>query len=180
LPRNKDFTLISVGFQEKRKNTILLLKALSLLEERRINVRTIIVGDGPEMAPLKKYTQNKNLKTVYFLGNLAQHETFLHLKTSSLFIHCSYSDSWPQVYNEAAYCSLPILISDRAGVNNEYTNKYNDLVLFDPFNEEDLARKIEFLIGHREVLEELGRFSYEDIVKNDGQKVMASFMELVK
>ena len=175
------FSLISIGFQEKRKNTILLLEAISILNSNNNwKINTIIIGDGPELQKLKLWKRKNNLSCVNFIGNLSPENVLKRLINSSLLIHPSYSDSWPQVYNEAAFCSIPILISSRAGVINEYTKKYKNLVLFDPFSPDELAQKIAVLLSNENIRNELGTFAHREAIDNDGRKVLVDFKELLK
>lgn len=172
--------IITVGFQKSEKNTMLLLKALSILRENGFKIDVTIIGDGPELSNLVNFANSHNLSDIHFLGSIPFQDVFLFLLRSSLFVHCSYLDRWPQVYNEAAYCGLPILISNRAGVDNDYTQKYKDLVLFDPFSVDELADRIKHLLLNPNLCKELGSFANNDILENDGRKVMADFIEELK
>lgn len=171
--------LVSVGFQDKPKNTKLLLDALLILNKKGLEIKTYIIGDGPEMNNLYDYVDKIKLGNIYFLRDLPQEEVFNKLKESNIFIHPSYADRWPQVYNEAAICGIPILISERAGVTNEYTKKYKNSVLFNPFNANELASKIENIILDKNLSLELGAFVKKVALEHDGTQVANDILKLL-
>jgi glycosyltransferase involved in cell wall biosynthesis len=61
-------TLILIGRLTVRKNTKLLLNALKILNERGVDVNTIIVGDGPEREDLVEQAKKFELRRIKFTG----------------------------------------------------------------------------------------------------------------
>jgi glycosyltransferase involved in cell wall biosynthesis len=171
------FKIITIGFQEKRKNTILLLKSLTHVIYNNILVE--VIGDGVELIKLKKYAKEHSLTNVIFAGKLSPGEVLQKISKSNLLIHTSFSDSWPQVINEAAINGIPYLISTKSGVSNTYTKQFSELVTFNPYNEFELAKKIQYLIDNPSLLVELGQYAQKDAFENDGKKVFTDFVELL-
>lgn len=176
--KNFIFRITTIGFQEKRKNTILLLKSLTKLCLNNIFIE--VIGDGVELMKLKKFALEHNLTNVSFLGKIAPDEVLRQISISSLLIHTSLSDSWPQVINEAAINRIPYLISTRSGVSNAYTKKFFEIVCFNPENENDLAKKIQHLIDNPDLLNYLGDYAQKDAMANNGKKVFMNFIEFFR
>jgi glycosyltransferase involved in cell wall biosynthesis len=164
-PRKNEINLITVGFQEKRKNTITLLKALKTIKS--ISLKLLVIGDGEELPHLKSYCQKNNLKNVIFLGSIPINEIPKLYACSDIFIHPSLRDLWPQTYNEAAAAGLPVLISNKSGVLNSYIEKFKDIALFDPNDYEQLAERIEILINGRELRKKMGETALKEALSSD-------------
>jgi len=147
IPREKDVNyIITIGFQGRPKNTIVLLEALTLLSGEMYRIETLVVGDGPEIPNIKEFIKARELQNVHLLGNLSPDKVLEVLKDCTIFVHPSIADRWPQVFNEASLFGIPIIISTRSGVSNEYTERYKENVLFDPCDPVELARKLEALL----------------------------------
>lgn len=172
------FNIITIGFQNN-KNTILLLKSLKIIQSKNVDVLLKIVGDGPEIERLKKYSLDNNIENLYFIGNVPPEDVYRYLSTSDLLVHPSYHDRWPQVINEAAACGIPYLVSSKAGVINAYTKKYNKFVIFNPQDENELALKIQNLIDKPAFKNDLGYYAQKDALENDGRKAFSYFIELL-
>ncbi|MDC3319265.1 glycosyltransferase, partial [Flavobacteriaceae bacterium] len=165
--------------QEERKNTIILLKAVQLLQDKGYDISTLVIGDGPELSKLKRYAINNNLINTSFLGNLNYKAVYKNLLESDLLIHPSKSDSWPQVFNEAAFCRNAIFVSEKSGVLNSYTQKYENKVIFESDNFQELSFKIENLINNELLLTELKNATIENAKVNDGEKVIIDMLNLL-
>lgn len=173
------FQIINVGFQEKRKNTIILLKAVQLLQEKGYNINTLVVGDGPELHYLIEYAKINNLINTSFLGNLNYENVYKNLLESDLLVHTSMSDSWPQVFNEAAYCGLAVLVSEESGVSNKYCEEHKNNINFKSANYQDLSIKIEKLVKDQVLLSQLKKAAYENAINYDGRKVLSAIVNLL-
>lgn len=168
--------IISIGFQEKRKNTILLLKAISILQNQNFTIGTSIIGDGPEIPILIKYVEHNHINNVKFIGNLSTELVYQQMLQSDILVHPSHSDSWPQVFNEASLCGLAIMISDKSGITNDYTERYNEEIIFNSENEDELALKIRNIIGNPDLLSKLKNAAFNNAVENDGVKFKNIFL----
>ena len=122
-----DFVLISVGELNGNKNQKVILKAIHYLQSEKI--RYFLAGVGKEEKNLQKLVKKYHLeKQVAFLGyvrNIGE-----YLKASDVLAFPSYREGLGLAGLEAMYMGLPILTSDRHGINdysiNEVTGfKYN-------------------------------------------------------
>lgn len=175
--KTASFNIISVGYQYN-KNTITLLKAISHIGIN-YNIKLNIIGEGPDVNECKEYINKANMKNVMFYGFKNQEEIFNILLENDLFVHPSYFDRWPQVYNEAAMCGIPVLISSKAGVDTNYTRNFKNIVVFDPYNYKDLSNKIIYLLNNHNLLIKLGEYIFYDSSQNDARPVFKKIIELL-
>lgn len=145
-PSDSAIHIITIGFQEKRKNTIALLKAAKiLLHDRNVSGFQIdVVGDGDMLPECRQYSNTWNLP-VTFHGARSNEDALILLSQSDILVHPSLYDQWPQVYSEAMCCGIPALLSNSSGVYNCYTERHGSQVLFDGDNVEELANKLMML-----------------------------------
>ena len=131
LKKTKTFDFINVAFQDKRKNTIIILKAYKLLKEKiSNNISLIIVGNGPEINNLIKYSIEHRLD-VTFTKNISPDLVDKYYKSSRIFIHNATIDQWPQTYNEALKNRLPSIVSCSSGISDYYINKNKSVVSYE-------------------------------------------------
>jgi glycosyltransferase involved in cell wall biosynthesis len=170
---------ITIGFQNETKNSYRLLEAFSLLKQKNIdNIELHIVGNGNELPRLIEYSKRDNLPVI-FHKQLSPDKTMEILANSDIFIHPSYYDRWPQTYTEAICAGLPVLISNRAGVYDDYIKKFADDVLFDPMDINDIADKMENLIKNSDLRRNLAVQTRQIALKNNGitgAKKLADFL----
>lgn len=140
-PKDKKL-LLFVGNLIKRKGVFLLLEATKLLKERNLNVKTIIVGSGPEEKKIKKIVeQNQLQKYVSIKGYRYQSELLDYYNAADLFVMPSSGESFGLVYVESLLCGLPVIgnegVADIVIPSDEYG------LLVPPNNVDALANAIE-------------------------------------
>ncbi|MFZ1320681.1 MAG: glycosyltransferase family 4 protein [Ignavibacteria bacterium] len=64
------YNFIYTGRLLKDKEVDILLRAFSLIEQKRNDCRLTIIGSGPEMDNLKKLSSSLSLKNIYFLNEI--------------------------------------------------------------------------------------------------------------
>ena len=115
--------LVSIGRLEAQKDYSLLINAMRHLDER---FHLVIVGDGTQMALLKKLVDTLGLKErVKLLGQ--QEDVIPWLNTSTLFVLPSIYEGFPNVVLEAFSCGLPAIVTNFACAK-ELITKDNGLI----------------------------------------------------
>ncbi len=133
--------ILNVGFLEKQKDQITILKAINKLKNIYSNFTLILVGSGSEYKNLRKYIERNNLqKFTRIYRNIKNPNLFY--KKADLFILSSIYEGLGNVLVEAIKFKCPVITSScNSGPNEIIKNgKYGDF--FTPGDYESLAKKI--------------------------------------
>lgn len=133
--------LLFVGRLVRLKNLSRLIVAIGKTHEL---FTTVIIGDGPELEKLKSEVAKIN-KEVIFAGHFEGQELRAWYNIADVFILPSYQEAYGAVTNEALIAGNYCLVSNLAG-SACLINENNGLLL-DPFDEEDMAKKIDIAFG---------------------------------
>jgi len=143
-PTKEKSDVIFAGRVTSHKNVDILIKSIKLIKEKNPEIKSLIIGDGPEKKKLEKLTQKLNLeKNIKFLGFLEnQNDVYALMKSSKVFVLPSTREGFGLVVTEANACGLPVIT-----VNHE-DNAARDLIeegkngFVCQLNEEEIAKKI--------------------------------------
>lgn len=106
------FTLINVGELSKRKNQIILLKALAKLKDPTVKV--IICGSGNKLEELKKIANKLGIQSqLDFKGYCTNIKE--QLRRADCFVFPSLQEGLPVALMEAMSAGLPVICSDVRG-----------------------------------------------------------------
>lgn len=108
------FDVIYVGRLSRHKRVDLLIDGVSLLREEIPHVKCGIVGDGPEMAGLRRLVQDRGLGgNVEFLGFLDDEDDLIAtMKAAKIFVLPSTREGFGISVLEANACGLPAVVVD--------------------------------------------------------------------
>ena len=170
----ESFVVGSVGRLVPIKDHGTLLQAASLLAERRIDVRVLLVGSGPTRSELQsKADQLEKLSgRVHFVGASDQVPTFLN--AMDVFVLPSLGEGMSNTLIEAMASGLPVAAT-RVGGNPELVEEGRSGEFFAPGDFASLARLLEQLSRDNGLRRALGsaareravsRFSFEQMVTN--------------
>lgn len=141
--RQKCFTIVSVGRLEKVKNQVLLLKALSWLNNK--SIKLILVGDGSDRQFLNRDIQRLDLgNQVEITGFVSEPEYYLAM--ADVFVLPSISEGFGIAAAEAMQLGIPCLCSNVGGIPEFITDGVTGW-LFDPNDFSDFISKLEFIIS---------------------------------
>lgn len=126
------------------KNVDILIKSIKLIKEKNPEIKSLIIGDGPEKKNLEALAQKLNLeKNIKFLGFLENHDdVYALMKSSKVFVLPSTREGFGIVVIEANACGIPVIT-----VNHE-NNAARDLIeegkngFVCQLNEEEIAKRI--------------------------------------
>jgi len=150
--------LISVGRLVKRKDFGTLIK--SLAELKKDNIEILLLGDGPELENLKRFTVQLGLeKRVHFLGFVSEEEKFQYLSVSDIYILSSLHEGFGIVLQEAMQVGLPIVATNYGGQTDLVEDGVNGF-LVDVGNYKDIAKKVNVLLEDGSLVE---KFREENI-----------------
>jgi len=117
--KDKKINILFVGRLDKRKGIEYLLKAFSRLSQLQLNIRLIIVGDGPQRQKVRDYVREEELKNVVFTGSVTRRDLPFHYATGDIFCSpATHGESFGVVLLEAMAAGLPVVAFDNSGYRN--------------------------------------------------------------
>ena len=119
--------IVSVGFLEKQKDHITILKAINILKENHKNFILILIGRGTQLKKLQNYIKINNLENyVEIYQNINNASQFY--KMADLFILSSIYEGLGNVVVEALKHKCPVITSNCNAGPMEIINygKYGD------------------------------------------------------
>jgi glycosyltransferase involved in cell wall biosynthesis len=153
-----DFISLFVGALTKEKSIEKLLIAQKKLEDRNINIGSIIVGDGSYRDKLEKESKRLELKHVYFVGKKVS-DIYKYFSIANLFVLPGLGGL---AISEAMCYGLPIIASVGDGCEVDLVSKENGIVDKD-MSPEKLADYIQYFYENREITKAFGEKSKEVI-----------------
>ena len=110
--QNDNIRLVFVGRLVELKGVDLLLQAIANIQD----VELIIIGDGPELASLRKVAEKmKQTDRVAFIGQVSNEKAMDYVASSDLLIIPSRKDGWAAVVNESLMRGTPVICSNACG-----------------------------------------------------------------
>lgn len=93
---------------------------------------------------------------IKFVNSMSNNKVLELLEEQDVLICCSREDSLPVVTIEAMMKSVPCIISNMTGTA-EYVKNYDNSIIFENENADDLSKKIMWCLEHREQVIEMGQ-----------------------
>ena len=160
-----EVTLLSVGRLVARKGHSEVLRAIAILSKKFMELRYVVVGDGPEKAALEKQVgQQLGLDDqVSFVGEVDDASLANWYRRADLFVMPSQHlpslrevEGFGIVYLEASAFGLPVVATRSGGIPEAVLHDHTGL-LVDPSDPEDLTIKLQRLISDPDLRLRLGR-----------------------
>ena len=100
----------------------------------------VLLGDGVERPGLESMISRLRLKDVVLLPGFKQYEELpAYYALAGAFVHCSTSEPWGLVVNEAMASGLPVLVSERCGCAQDLVRIDRNGYTFAPRGGRELA-----------------------------------------
>jgi len=143
-PAKEKSDVIFVGRLVSHKNVDILIKSIKLIKEKNPEIKSLIIGDGPEKKRLEVLARKLNLgKNIKFLGFLENNnDVYALIKSSKVFVLPSTREGFGMVVTEANACGIPVIT-----INHE-DNAAKDLIeegkngFVCQLDEEEIAKRI--------------------------------------
>jgi len=175
IKNNQKIIIGSIGRLTKQKGFEYLIEAVAKLSGR--NIECLIAGDGELKTQLQEKVKKFNLENkIKFLGWQKDIKSFL--AKIDIFILPSLWEGFGIAILEAGSAGLPVIASNVDGIK-EIIEDNKDGLLIKPADSAELAKKIEYLFGHREFGAELAA-SLRTKIKNNFtiEKIAAEYEKL--
>ncbi|MES2391924.1 MAG: glycosyltransferase [Acidobacteriota bacterium] len=158
--------LVCTGRLVAAKGHRILLQALVKLARRGVQVKTTLIGDGPERESLRQFVEREGLEdSVVFTSALSHAETLQHVRSADIFVLASFAEGIPVALMEAMALGLPCVSTTVAGIP-ELIQTGRDGLLVAPSNVEELAEAIESLANDPALRNFLGRSARRRIIRD--------------
>ncbi|WP_294746758.1 glycosyltransferase family 4 protein [uncultured Prevotella sp.] len=170
--------VIAVGRLDYQKGQDLLLKAWKRVEEAHPDWRLDIFGDGQEKAALNSQLSTLNLK------NVTLHPSTTDIYTEYLnsdFLVCSSRwESFGLILIEAMSCGIPAVSFDCDNGPRSIIADGQDGLLVKNGDTDDLADKINYLIEHPDLRQQMGRAAYKNVSRFSEEEVFKRYLAFYK
>ncbi|HPJ69219.1 MAG TPA: glycosyltransferase [Desulfobacteraceae bacterium] len=171
-------TILFLARIEKYKGIYLTLEVFSILKEKYPNLKLNIVGDGSELASVKKMINQNNLRDIHLKGFLSGDALAKEYIDADIYILPSISEGLPATILEAMAFGLPIISSNVGGHRDFFTSSMGRIV--NSFEPNDYAVAIEEYINDCQLVEATNAFNHNLAMKNFlSSKIAADFEEVI-
>lgn len=106
-----------VGRLMERKAPLILLKTLSLIQLRNIDIEFTIIGKGPLEKEIENSIFKLKLTNVKWIKQVSHQEVINHMNEADFFVHTSIREATSNVIPEALSTGLPIICHDVNGMS---------------------------------------------------------------
>lgn len=152
--------LISVGRLSPEKgflDLVLVIKKVTKLDQ---NIHLNIIGDGDELLKIKDLIKEHKLENNITLHGFQNQEYIAKImEKSSLYVMTSYEESFGIVLIEAGAFGIPAVAFDSAEGAKEIINNNKSGYLIKDRNQDEMAKKIVYLLNNLDLLKNMGQES---------------------
>lgn len=172
--------ILSVGTIEERKNLLLLVKAFKQL--RTNDIHLVIVGKDTEYSlKVKKYIAEEKLGArISFIPDISFSDLPCVYQLAEVFVYPSRYEGFGIPVLEALACGVPVIAATGSCLEEAGGP---DSIYVDPDNENELAQKLEIVLGDHELrttMAERGRiYSQKFETERLSAQLMALYQNLV-
>jgi glycosyltransferase involved in cell wall biosynthesis len=159
-PNSLSKTVIFVGRLSPIKNLFMLIDAIALI--RHLEIKLVLVGDGPLRDDLKAHASQKNVM-IDFRGLVPHHELPSLLGSADVFALPSLTEGHPKALLEAMSCALPCVGTKVPGIQNVLCDGITGLLC--EMGAQDLANKLAYVLSNPALAATLGSRAREYVVE---------------
>ena len=154
--------LVTVGRISKEKGQLMIPEIAERLREKGYDFVWLIIGDGAERERLSSEIINKGLDdTVLLLGN--KKNPYPYIKKCTIYVQPSLSEGFCTSTMEAKILGKPIVTTDVAGMNEQFKNGYDGIIVED-ISPEGIFEKLWELCCSKELQEKLHENTLKTVI----------------
>lgn len=129
LPEEKENIILWVGrVDNAQKNATDFVKMWRYLSQKEKNWKAIMIGDGKDLAYIKKYAKKHNLERIEFTGR--RNDTEIFYKKAKVVAVTSYWESWCMVLTEGmSYGCIPFVYDTYETLRDIVDDKKNGYII---------------------------------------------------
>ncbi|MAI06841.1 MAG: glycosyl transferase family 1 [Alphaproteobacteria bacterium TMED87] len=168
---DNDIVVGFVGRLVLEKGLDVFVETIKYIENRGINHKILIVGEGPE-----RYALQKRLPKAIFTGFLEGNDLAKAYASSDIFFNPSQTETFGNVTLEAMASGLPCLCANATGSRSLVVNGQNGY-LIDPNNVPLYAQTLTKMINNPKYRKLMGNNSYEKSKRYDWDSILESMIK---
>lgn len=177
----KNKNVISVGRLSPEKGFLELIDVFVLIHQKDPQTHLNIIGDGPEYEKIKSKIQELKLQEHVTLHGFQSKEYInQYLSKSSLYLMCSYEESFGIVLIEAGSCRVPAIAFDSATGASEIIIDHKSGILIKNRNQELMAKEALNLLNDQQRLKEYGQKAQEIANNYSLEKTKERWLKFIK
>ena len=177
--RKNSLKIINVGRLVNQKNQIIILEAVkSLVQEHKIDIELVLIGEGNLKRYYVNFISNNNLNKIVKIMKFNKNPYNLIIQ-SDLFILSSKFEGLPNVLLEAATLGKFIISSNCPTGPKEILLNGRGGLLYDTNNTNDLKNKILFFINNRNKSQQKLFNAKKNLHKFDYKKNLKRYLEVI-
>lgn len=161
--------LLYVGRIAPEKELDVLMDAVKILNKRNLKFKLLVIGDGPSKQELK----NQNIENIVFVGYKTGEELRKYYASADIFTFPSSSETYGNVILEAMASGLPVVAPFAGGVQENLIDMENGMA-FDIGDSEEMAGKIEVLLGDEKLTEKLSKNARNHTLSRNWNEIYSS------
>ena len=177
----KNKFILSVGTIEPRKNYVTLIRAYNLLRRKHgdFKWKLVIVGRTGWLseAAYKEYENSPFRDDIIFVGRITDRELIHIYNLADIFVYPSIFEGFGLPVVEALQCGLVVVASNTSSIPEVIENR--DL-LFNPADEEDIAKKILKVLHDDRSRKELAEKALKNAAKFSWRKTAEKTLDVYK
>ena len=164
---------------EKAKGIYEAVDTFAILKPQHRDLSLTFVGDGTELANLKKYVAEKHLEDVRFTGRLdGENVANEYMKADFFFFFSTHGEGMPTALLEAMAFGLPIATRPVGGIPDFFVNGEMGL-LTESLDPNVYSKYIEQLINNPSLVAQISRTNYEYARTHFMASIVAKNMEMI-
>ncbi len=172
--------IMYAGWLYRLKGVQFLIQAFARIEKKYPQFKLVIVGDGPYRPDLEKLAQKLGVRNIEFTGRLPLAEVKEIMRRISVFVLPSLSEGLGRVLLEAGMLAKPA-IGSRVGGIPDLIKDGETGFLFTPGNVDELAEKLERLLGEAGLVKKMGEAARKFIEdKFSTEKYFQEYIKMVE
>lgn len=161
---------------ESTKNVTDFMKAWQKIENSHPDWKAEVVGDGNDMDMLKNKCRKLGLKTLTFVGYHSDVTSFY--KRAKIVCVTSWYEGWPMILLEGMISRCVPLVYDTYEAAKDIFDDGKSGFLIKSCKPQELANKMENLMEHPKMLEEIGKAASKKVMDFSPEEIVDKWEEL--
>lgn len=160
---NADLIVCTIARLVPLKRHAILIRAISELKRKGINIHAFFVGNGPEDIALKNLTEELSIENqIHFEG--FQTKVFDYLFACDLMVLLSNTEASNNAVKEAAYTKTPVMICNDVGDFDDYTTHQKNAFVVNKFNPQmEVEKYLQYIVEGKFNLETMGESLWYEV-----------------